>query len=90
MSGYYDNGAPLSFMAAACYGLLLFSTDVEDNLVCQNPLKMLLVCFCLINDAVNQESNWHLKPIKLLMSPSETFKRHIPFESITGLRMAQN
>ena len=38
MSGYYDNDAPLSFIATACYGLSLLSTDVTDNLLCQNPL----------------------------------------------------
>lgn len=75
---------PLSFIVTAYYGLLLFSKDVENNLVCQNPLKMLSVCFCLINDIVNQASDWHLQPIKMLMSPAETFKRHITVESITG------
>lgn len=45
---------------------------------------MLLVCFCLIKYIVNQASDWHLKAIKMLMSPSKTFKQHITVESITG------
>lgn len=64
------NSTPLSPIVLAHCCLLLFSKDTETNLVCHNPLKMLLQCFCLINDIVNQESDWHLKPIKMLTSPS--------------------
>lgn len=82
------NSTPLSFIVTivmlAFVAYCLFSKDVEYNMRWQNPLKLLLVFFCLINDIVNQITDMHLKPMNMHLALSEAFKLHITFESITA------